>query len=176
MSQPALQADCAQCAGLCCVLLPFDKSDAFSFDKAGGEPCRHLAGDHSCKIHDELEARGFKGCVRFECYGAGQRVVQEVFDGADWRSDASLMKPMSEAFQKMRALHDLLVLLDEAGRLPLNGAARAELDRLWAGLQPDEPFTPASLSAFDLQVRKEEVYAFLAGLRDIASKALDAKS
>ena len=172
---PSLEADCTKCAALCCVLLPFDKSDAFAFDKAGGEPCRHLAGNHSCMIHEELEAQGFKGCVRFECHGAGQRVVQEVFDGADWRSDASLLEPMSEAFQKMRAIHDLLVLLDEAGRLPLDEAARAEVDRLWAGLQPDEPFTPASLSAFDLQTRKGEVYAFLAGLRDIASKALVTK-
>lgn len=173
MSAPSLEADCSQCAALCCVLLPFDRSEAFGFDKAGGEPCRHLAGDHSCRIHDELDARGFRGCVRFDCHGAGQRVVQEVFEDADWRTDPDLLAPMSDAFQKMRGIHELLVLLAEAGRLPLQQSQRGNLERLQAALTPPEGFTPSILSGFDLAARKAEVYAFLADLKDLVIEAME---
>jgi len=49
-----LVADCSRCVGLCCVLLPFQRSADFAFDKAAGEPCRHLDDGHRCRIHASL--------------------------------------------------------------------------------------------------------------------------
>jgi len=40
----ALRADCERCFGLCCVVPAFARSADFAFDKAAGEPCRHLGG------------------------------------------------------------------------------------------------------------------------------------
>ncbi len=71
-----LVADCSRCVGLCCVLLPFARSADFAFDKAAGDPCRHLAGDHRCRIHDRLLGEGMRGCVAYDCFGAGQSVTQ----------------------------------------------------------------------------------------------------
>jgi hypothetical protein len=71
-----LVADCTRCVGLCCVLLPFTRSADFAFDKAAGERCRHLAVDHRCHIHEELYDVGMRGCVAYDCFGAGQAVTQ----------------------------------------------------------------------------------------------------
>jgi Pentapeptide repeats (8 copies) len=70
-----LAADCSRCVGLCCVVLPFARSADFAFDKPAGTPCRHLTGDHRCGIHDGLLGAGMRGCVAYDCFGAGQAVT-----------------------------------------------------------------------------------------------------
>lgn len=71
-----LTADCARCVGLCCVVLPFSRSADFAFDKPAGTPCRHLAADARCSIHDRLGESGMRGCVAYDCFGAGQSVTE----------------------------------------------------------------------------------------------------
>ncbi len=113
------RSDCARCAGLCCVALPFARSADFPEDKAGGDPCRHLGPDFGCGIHDRLRDRGYAGCTVFECFGAGQQVTQVTFGGADWRSEPALRQEMFDVFAVMRHLHEMLALLEEAaGRSP----------------------------------------------------------
>ena len=159
-----LTPNCTDCAALCCVMLPFDAGDAFAYDKAGAEPCRHLSG-HACTIHARLGPEGFSGCVRYDCAGAGQRVVQEVFGGQSWRDTPRLMAPMEQAFRAMRQLHADYGLLLAAERLALTAAERAArqglLDRLAAGT----PQTEASLQAYVSGPMPQAVQRFLAGLR-----------
>ena len=71
-----LTADCTRCVGLCCVVLPFSRSADFAFDKPAGTPCRHLAADARCGIHDRLRESGMRGCVAYDCFGAGQSVTE----------------------------------------------------------------------------------------------------
>lgn len=99
-------------------MLAFDKGEDFAFDKNPGEPCRHLSG-HKCKIHDKLTQEGLSGCVAYDCLGAGNRVVQEVFPGQSWQQDPRLMPVMMEAFSAMREVHKRIDLLRAAGTLPL---------------------------------------------------------
>ena len=113
-----LKTDCSKCAALCCVVLAFDKGKDFAFSKNPEEPCRNLSG-HSCSIHDRLPQEGFPGCVAYDCLGAGNRVVQEVFAGQSWRKDPRLMPMMMEAFSAMREVHKRIDLLRAAGALPL---------------------------------------------------------
>jgi hypothetical protein len=94
-----LTADCSRCVGLCCVLLPFARSADFAFDKAAGEPCRHLAGDHRCRIHDRLREEGMRGCVAYDCFGAGQAVTQT---------------GRVEAFHEVEQVHEIGWYLTEA--------------------------------------------------------------
>ena len=71
-----LRADCARCAGLCCVVPAFTVSADFAIDKPSGVACPNLAtDDFGCSIHAELRERGFPGCTVYDCFGAGQRVV-----------------------------------------------------------------------------------------------------
>lgn len=121
-----LRADCARCAALCCLALAFDKGSQFGHDKAAGQPCSYLRR-HGCGIHSDRTDRGYIGCVRYDCLGAGQRVTQDLFQGADWRKDPSLLRPMAEAFSVVQRAHAMLALLDRARRLPL---AQADQDRV----------------------------------------------
>jgi pentapeptide repeat protein len=71
-----LTADCSRCVGLCCTVLPFSRSADFAFDKPAGTRCRHLATDASCGIHERLRESGMRGCVAYDCFGAGQSVTE----------------------------------------------------------------------------------------------------
>jgi len=120
MSRPVLSADCARCSALCCLALAFDAGALFGLDKRAGEPCPHLDGCGRCGIHGERDARGFGGCVAYDCLGAGQRVTQELFGGESWLANPSLAQPMARAFAAVHRAHALLQLLQEAGKLPLS--------------------------------------------------------
>jgi hypothetical protein len=112
MDAAGLRADCARCSGLCCVALPFARSADFAIDKPAGTPCPNLRDDFGCGIHASLRERGFPGCVAFDCFGAGQRVTQQVFGGTTWRTrDASAVFAV---FDTVRLLHELLWYLGEA--------------------------------------------------------------
>ena len=138
-----LRADCSRCAGLCCVVPAFSASADFAVDKPAGQACRHLGRDFRCGIHDRLRPEGFAGCAAYDCFGAGQRVVQRTFGGRDWRDSPGVAADMFGAFTRMRALHELLWHLDHALRLaaaaelrPALTAAYDEIDRLAGGDAP----------------------------------------
>jgi hypothetical protein len=105
-----LRADCASCAGLCCVVPAFAVSADFALDKPARTPCPHLAlgqdVGHGCTIHRELPERGFPGCTVYDCFGAGQRVVRE--HGATWTPE------LFAAFEAVERLHELLWYLEDA--------------------------------------------------------------
>ncbi|MHC1561532.1 pentapeptide repeat-containing protein [Actinomycetospora sp. C-140] len=119
---PARSADCSRCLALCCVGPGFTASADFAIDKPARTPCPHLDPDSWCGIHDRLRERGFPGCVVFDCFGAGQQVVQVTFGGAERRVPA-----MFDALEVLRPLHEVLALLDEAGRSPAVGTEAAAL-------------------------------------------------
>jgi hypothetical protein len=100
-----LQADCGACRGLCCVLLPFDADQGFAFDKAAGAPCSHLTADFRCGIHADLVSRGFPGCSRYDCHGAGQYVTASLGLDARWYESAALVSEAYTLFAATRALH-----------------------------------------------------------------------
>ncbi|PZS31949.1 MAG: hypothetical protein DLM58_10805 [Pseudonocardiales bacterium] len=109
-----LQADCARCFGLCCVVPAFAASVDFAIDKPARQPCPNLQGDSRCGIHTELRQRGFRGCTVYDCFGAGQQVSQVTFGGRDWRTDAATAEQMFAVFPIMRQLHELLWYLTSA--------------------------------------------------------------
>lgn len=109
-----LVSDCSQCFGLCCVAPAFAASSDFAVDKPNGVPCPNLGDDFRCQIHERLRPSGFRGCVVFECHGAGQRIAQETFGGVSWREAPASAELMFAAFATMRPLHELLVYLHEA--------------------------------------------------------------
>ncbi len=122
-----LRADCSRCAGLCCVATGFRRSSDFAVDKPAGTPCLHLADDLRCSIHDRLRPSGFGGCTAYDCFGAGQRVVQETCAGEDWRDSPDTATVVFAVFAVMRDLHELMWHLVEAVAITESGPL---LDRL----------------------------------------------
>lgn len=164
MPERELHADCARCAALCCVAPAFAKSSDFAIDKPAGTPCRNLSGDFRCTIHERLDASGFHGCVVFDCFGAGQRLTQETFGGADWRQRPEMLASLPV----MRQLHELMWYLTEAMKLdeahPVRGKLRdalARTDHLAAG-------SPAELAALDLDAHRRRVNPLLLRASELA--------
>ncbi|WP_035854364.1 pentapeptide repeat-containing protein [Cryptosporangium arvum] len=118
-----LRPDCANCAALCCVALPFARSADFAVDKPGGRPCTNLTSDDRCSIHARLRPSGYTGCTVFDCLGAGQHVTQHTFGGRSWRDAPDVAVGMFEVFPVVRRLHELRWYVAEA----LGLAASAEL-------------------------------------------------
>lgn len=115
MVEPSeLAGDCDRCVGLCCVALPFAASSDFGHDKPAGVPCDNLLADHRCGIHDRLSVNGYRGCVAYDCFGAGQKVTRTTFAGRDRRDDPSLVARMTAVFPVVRQLHEMLRHLHEA--------------------------------------------------------------
>ena len=124
-----LRADCSRCQGLCCVAPAFARSADFAIDKPAGRPCPNLRADLRCGIHAELRERGFPGCEVFDCFGAGQQVVQVTLAGQDWREGRSAAASMFAVFGVMRQLKELLWYLAEALSLLPPGPLREEVER-----------------------------------------------
>jgi uncharacterized protein YjbI with pentapeptide repeats len=125
-----LRADCSQCAALCCVAPAFSVSADFAIDKPAGRPCRNLLRDFRCRIHDNLRARGFPGCVGYDCFGAGQHITQVVFGGRDWRSDPDVAIDMFALLPVVRQLHELLWYLADAADRAAAQPVHADVERL----------------------------------------------
>jgi hypothetical protein len=139
-----LAADCARCVGLCCVAPAFAASVDFAIDKPAGDPCLNLEDDNRCAIHARLRESGFPGCVVFDCFGAGQRVTQELLPGTDWRTGEVDATAMFGAFTVAWPLHELLWYIRAAIELeaawPLRTAllaAYADTDALAARAATD---------------------------------------
>jgi hypothetical protein len=150
LRREALRADCEQCVALCCVAPAFTASADFAINKPAGQPCPNLLADFRCSIHDRLRPAGFSGCVAFDCFGAGQKVVQHTFGGADWRSEPDLAAPMFAAFSVMRPLHELLWYLNEALAMPLAEPFRDELNDLFGSTERATRCGHAELVALDV--------------------------
>jgi hypothetical protein len=136
----------------------FAKSSDFAIDKAAGKACPNLGGGFRCGIHQELEAKGFRGCVVFDCFGAGQRITQETYGGTeDWRSAPGMLGLLPV----VRQLHELMWLVTEA--LKVERAHRVheklresldQLDHLAGG-------TPAELRGLDVDAVRRQVNPLL---------------
>lgn len=149
MSETSFRGDCGRCAGLCCVMLGFDRGPHFAFDKSAGEACGHLTHGHRCAIHARLAAEGMSGCMRFDCMGAGQLVTQ-MFRGLTPQTSPAVSWAMSLAFARTREVQTLRRLLRDA-------SSDAELDVSLA----EATTSYAALLRFDLEHARRAASAIL---------------
>jgi len=163
-----LRADCARCAGLCCVAPAFAASADFALDKPAGTACPHLQGDSRCGIHADLRERGFPGCTVFDCFGAGQQTVQVTFGGRDWRGSAELATSVFAAFGVQRQLHELLWYLTEALALPAAAPLRRELAAARDRTEELTGAAPQALAAVDTAALRAEAGALLTSVSELA--------
>jgi hypothetical protein len=161
-----LRADCANCAGLCCVAPAFARSADFAIDKPAGVACTNLGDDYRCGIHAQLRERGFPGCTVFDCFGAGQRITQETFGGRAWREAPEVAAAQFAVLPVMRQLHETLWYLVEAEQLvaePLRAeirAARETTDRLADG-------TAEELAGLDVGAHRREIGELLGRVSEL---------
>ena len=167
-----LQDDCASCAGLCCIALAFDRGPSFAADKEAGERCQHLNRDDRCAIHASRARRGYRGCIGFTCYGAGQRVSQECLGGDGLAGEGAALRLGIEVFRDTRTLHEWLVLLHQAAALPLSSLQRGDNEALLAALTPPGPLEAVWLRGVVTAATRARITAHLQGLRDLIASRI----
>jgi uncharacterized protein YjbI with pentapeptide repeats len=171
-----LRADCARCAGLCCVVPAFVASSDFAFSKPPATPCLHLQTDSRCGIHAQLRERGFPGCTVYDCFGAGQNVVQNTFDGRDWRSDEATAQEMFAVFPVVRQLHELLFYLTAALAMPRAAPVHANLDAHRRRIELLARSDAATLRHLDAGPQRDEVAATLRRASTLVRAAAGARA
>lgn len=122
-----LKADCEKCFGFCCVALYFSASEGFPENKDAGKPCINLQSDFRCKVHKDLKKKGLKGCMAYDCFGAGQKIAQVTYEGHDWKEKPESSKEMYECFLIMRQIHEMLWYLTEASLQEFSSELKLEL-------------------------------------------------
>jgi uncharacterized protein YjbI with pentapeptide repeats len=167
-----LRADCEHCLGLCCVAPAFVRSADFARDKPAGTPCPNLGTELRCSIHDDLRPRGYAGCAVYDCFGAGQQTSQHTFAGADWRDSPELAGQMFAAFAVARALHAMLWHLGEALALPTSAPLRADLLRVFAGVDALSAADADTLGRVEIRVVGPTVDELLSQASELARAAV----
>lgn len=152
-----LRANCADCFALCCTAFGFQKSADFPIDKPAGTPCLNLADDFSCSIHHSLRARGFRGCTVFDCFGAGQHVSQNLFDGTSWRERPDTSAEMFSAFAVVRQLHEMLWYLVEAAERATTSELGEPVARLRGEILGVLDGGPSDILATNVERHRSEV-------------------
>ena len=170
-SGPDLSADCARCFALCCVAPAFAVSADFALDKPAGRPCPNLAPHDRCAIHGLLREEGFGGCAAYDCFGAGQRVSQETFQGVHWRGRPEVARQMFAAFAVMRQLHELLWHLAEAATLPGAEQVRGDIAGATSATQDLATGGAARLLALDVGSHRAAVNVVLVAASELARAA-----
>ncbi|MCO6186478.1 hypothetical protein [Rhizobium sp. L1K21] len=162
---PELKADCSRCTGLCCVAYPFIDAGKFGYNKPANERCRHLGPDCRCSIHGERAEMGFKGCITFDCNGAGQRVANEIFQSVDWRHDAVAATEILDAFRALTHVHAALSQLKLLENLPFTDEQADRFFSLFAWLEPVSGWTEKSLESFPAIEAERAVQDFAASMK-----------
>ena len=112
-----MKSDCSKCSGLCCTALFFSKIDGFPKDKVSGQPCTNLLKDYRCKIHSQLEKQKMKGCIGYDCFGAGQQVTQVIYQGQTWNDIPIQSTEIFDVFVIVFKLYQIRYYLIEASSL-----------------------------------------------------------
>jgi uncharacterized protein YjbI with pentapeptide repeats len=157
MLKTMLKPDCESCFGLCCVALPYAKSADFPSSKESGTPCTNLQQDFRCKIHSELRVKGFRGCIAYECFGAGQKVSQEIYGGSDWRSNMDTAEEMFTVFPIMQQIHEMLFYINEAMRLDETRTIYQELAAVWEETLALTNLNPQEILQLNIDVHRNKV-------------------
>ncbi|AIG26828.1 pentapeptide repeat-containing protein [Brevibacillus laterosporus] len=165
-----LMSDCENCFGLCCVALPYAKSADFAFNKDGGEPCRNLCTDNRCCIHNQLRDKGFRGCVSYECFGAGQHVSQRIYKGNDWRNNIQKSSEMFIVFPIVQQLHEMLCYLSQALGLTETKPFQTELKKVYDETVQMTNRTPEEILSIDIPSHRHTVNDLLVRTSDLVRK------
>lgn len=176
MVENKYQADCSNCFGLCCVALPYAKSADFPNNKDAGTPCKNLQGDFRCSIHTDLRSKGYKGCSVYECFGAGQKVSQQIYKGNDWRDNQTLATEMFEVFPIVQQLHEMLCYLNEAMSLDVTRPIYKDLQEAIKNIELLTAQEPKTILKLDIPVHRAGVNDLLLQTSELVRGSIKTKN
>ena len=152
-----LSINCEECCGICCTALYYTKMDGFPEDKAAGKPCGNLRDDFKCSIHNNLVDYKLKGCMAYDCFGAGQKVTQEIYRGHDWKKNPEVADQMFQVFLIVYQLHQMLWYLIQAKTILIDNTIKIDVNNL---IEQNDKMTlmgPEEIIKLDLEQYKDRV-------------------
>ena len=171
-----LSIDCEKCSGLCCVALYCSKIDGFPENKSADTPCKHLESNFKCNIHTQLLKKNMKGCLIYECFGAGQKVTQLYKSVGNWSSNPGQRKEIYQIFLIMTKLYQMRWYLIQA--FDLNVSLEIN-DKITALIQENEQLAglhPNKLLSYNLDKYREKTNHILKIIIDQISAPQTEKS
>ena len=152
-----LKIDCKKCSGLCCVALYCTKTDGFPANKEAGIPCKHLMSDSRCDIHSKLVDKNMRGCLAYDCFGAGQKVTQDCYPDVTWKTHPEKANEIFEVFLIVFQLHQMEWYLLESLSLITDKQLQANIEAL---ISDNEQITNQSsdeILQFDIEKYRSKV-------------------
>jgi len=73
-----------------------------------------LMEDFSCDTHKKLAELNLKGCLTYDCFGAGQKVTKSIYQNIDWQKNPDMKDEIFKVFLIVTKLHQILWYLIQA--------------------------------------------------------------
>ena len=152
-----LKIDCEKCSGLCCVALYCMKTDGFPANKEAGTPCKNLMSDFRCAIHSDLVSKNMRGCLAYDCFGAGQKTTQIYYPNSDWKTNPGQADEIFHVFLIVFQLHQMLWYLIEASSFILDKHLKSDIDALIFENQQMTNQSPDEILHFNIEKYRLQV-------------------
>lgn len=176
ISLQSMKSDCSKCSGLCCIALFFSKMDGFPENKPAGKPCKNLQKNFQCNIHEELINKKLKGCLGYDCFGAGQQVTQAIYLGQTWQDTACNTKEIFDVFLRVFQLYQMRYYLMESMTIT---PAKELQENIIALINENEMIcnsNPESILSFDTEEYRNRVNIILKQVCSLLTKSLNSEN
>ncbi|MXQ74263.1 pentapeptide repeat-containing protein [Clostridiaceae bacterium DONG20-135] len=161
MEMKDLRIQCENCFGLCCRALYFSKMDGFPENKRAGKACSYLCAASRCSIYSQLGEKHLKGCMNYDCFGAGQHMSAWIKQQNIYITDKQMDTAVMESFHKLMKLHQQLwylkqaILLIEEHHLHIDTTGELEKLEILLRKEPDKITKP------DIEISHDAVNGIL---------------
>lgn len=156
-----LKIDCASCSGLCCVALYCMKTDGFPEDKEAGIPCKNLMPNFHCATHGKLAKDKMRGCMAYDCFGAGQMVTQICYPDQNWRTSPNRANEIFQVFLTIFQLHQMLWYLIEAMSAVSESHLAPDIEALIVKNEQMTSLCPDEILSLDIEKHRLDVNQIL---------------
>lgn len=157
----SLKIDCKKCSGLCCTALYFSKTEGFPNDKPAGKPCTNLMSDYGCAVHNKLMQYNLKGCMAFDCLGAGQKVTSDIYGGVSWKNQPERAEEIFRVFLAVWQLHQMVWYLAEAAAIVPAEELADQITALIGEYQNMTALSPMEILQIDIEEYRTRVNKIL---------------
>lgn len=162
------QIDCEHCMGLCCSSLYFSKIDGFPEDKIAGVSCCNLNIDYTCCVHHNLKHLGLKGCLGYDCFGAGQKVSIYIAENKDYFAEVDKTVAL---FMKTKHVFQILWYLKLASYLRVAIPYSKQIEALLVQGKKCLSQSYTTMQVFDVDIFKEKSNRILKQITLLLSKS-----
>ncbi|MDD3323402.1 MAG: pentapeptide repeat-containing protein [Paludibacter sp.] len=133
------------------------KTDGFPANKEAGIPCKNLMSDFCCTIHSNLVSKNMRGCLAYDCFGAGQKVTQVCYPNGDWKTNPGQANEIFDVFLIVFQLHQMLWYLVEALSLISDEPLKSDIDALISENQQMTNLIPDEILNLDIEKYRLQV-------------------